>query len=68
MSPEDAMNQINRIFEEALLLHGDDVKKVVNYVRTRIDGANEQDREDIDRVFERVIAFRAPDRHPMRLN
>jgi len=68
MSPEDAMNQINRIFEEALLLHGDDVKKVVNYVRTRIDGANEQDREDIDRVLERVIAFRAPDRRPMRLN
>jgi hypothetical protein len=68
MSPEDAMNQINRIFEEALLLHGDDVKKVVNYVRTRIDGANEQDREGIDRVLERVIAFRAPDRRPMRLN
>ena len=68
MSPEDAMNQINRIFEEALLLHGDDVKKVVNYVRTRIDGANERDREDIDRVLERVAAFRAPDCRPMRLN
>jgi len=68
MSPEDAMNQINRIFEEALLLHGDDVKKVVNYVRTRIDGANERDREDIDRVLERAVAFRPPDCRPMRLN
>lgn len=68
MSPEEAVNQINRIFEEAVLVHGDDVKKVVNYIKTRLDGTNGQDRADIDRIFERVTAFRAPDRPSGRLN
>jgi hypothetical protein len=69
MSPEDPhLNQINRIFEEAVLLHGGDVKKVVTYVKARIGAANRKDHDEINRVFARVTAFRAPDCPPEQLN
>src|SRR5579883_922801 len=62
MSPEDPhLHQINRIFEEAVVLHGDDVEEIVNYVKARIATAGRRERADMDRIFERVLAFRAPD-------
>ena len=69
MTREDArLNQINLFFEEAVHLHGGDVKKVVSYVKSRIGAASRQDRADIDRVFERLLAFRGPGRRPEALN
>jgi hypothetical protein len=68
MSPEEAVNQIDRIFQEAVLLHGGDVKKVLNYVKAQIGAANPQNRADIDRVFARVLAFREPDCRPGQFN
>lgn len=68
MSPEDAVNQIDQIFQEAVLLHGGDVKKVLNYVKARICAASPQHRADFDRVFAQVLAFREPDCRPAQLN
>ena len=69
MSPEEAnLNQLNRIFEEAVCLHGGDLKKVVNHVRAQIAASDRQDRADIDRVFEIMLAFRAPDFRSQPLN
>jgi hypothetical protein len=68
MSPEEVVNQINRIFEEAVLLHGGDMKKVLSHVKTRIDAATQGDRDDINRIFERVMAFCAPNRASRSLN
>ena len=68
MSPEEAVNQIDRIFQEAVLLHGGDVKKVLSYIQARIGAADPQRRADIDRVFAQLLAFRAPDCPPAQLN
>ena len=69
MAPEDAyLHQINRIFEEAVLLHGDDVKQVVNYVKARINAAGRDERADVDRAFARALAFRPPDCRTPSLN
>jgi hypothetical protein len=69
MSPkEDSLNQINRLFEEAVLLHGDDIRKVINYLKMRIGAARPQDRAEIDRIFSRVTTFRPPDCPPVHLN
>jgi hypothetical protein len=69
MPPEEAnLNQINRIFTEAVLVHGDDIRKVINYVKRRIRAANPQDCAEIDRIFARVTTFRAPDCPPNHLN
>lgn len=68
MAPEEAMNQIDRIFQEAVLLHGGDVKKVLSYVKARISTADPQRRADIDRIFAQVLAFRAPDCPHAQLN
>jgi hypothetical protein len=55
------LNRLNRIFEEAVVLHGGDVKKVVSYVKAQISTSSREDRADIDRIFERLLAFRAPE-------
>ena len=68
MAPEEAVNQIARIFQEAVLLHGGDVKKVLSYVKARIGAADPHRRADIDRVFAQVLAFREPDCPPTQLN
>ena len=68
MAPKEAVNQIDQIFQEAVLLHGGDVKKVLSYVKARISAADPQRRVDIDRVFAQVLAFRAPDCPPAQLN
>ena len=44
------------------------VKKVLNQVRTRIGVASGEERADISRVFERVVAFCAPTGRPQSLN
>ncbi len=36
MTPEDAVNRINKIFEEAVLQHGGDMTEVINYVKARL--------------------------------
>ena len=68
MALEETVNQIDQIFREAVLLHGGDVKKVLTYVKARINAADPQRRADIDRVFAQVLAFRAPDCPPAQLN
>jgi hypothetical protein len=69
MSPEDPrLHQINQIFEEAVLLHGDDVKQIVDYVKARLNAADRGVRADVDRTFARVLAFRAPDCRTQSLN
>jgi hypothetical protein len=69
MSPDEAsLNQLNLIFEEAVYLHGGDLKKVVNHIKTRIGASSRRDRADIDRVFERMLAFHAPDFRSQPLN
>ena len=68
MAPKEAVNQIDQIFQEAVLLHGGDVKKVLSYVKARINAADPQRRIDIDRVFAQVLGFRAPDCPPVQLN
>jgi hypothetical protein len=52
---------LDRIFEEAVHLHGGDLKKIVDYVKGRIDASGPDDRAIIDRMIQRVLAFRAPD-------
>jgi hypothetical protein len=68
MAPEETVNHIDLIFQEAVLLHGGDVKKVLSYVKARISAADPQRQADIDRIFAQVLAFRAPDCPPARLN
>ena len=62
------LNQLNRFFEEAASLHGGDVTKVVSHVKARINGLSRQDRAAIDRIFERLLTFRAPDFRSQSLN
>jgi hypothetical protein len=59
---------LNRLFEEAVCLHGSDFKKVVSYVKGRIESLGPADRAAVDGAFERFLGFRAPDYRDGRLN
>jgi hypothetical protein len=59
---------LNGMFEEAVRLHGGDLKKVVGHVKARIDALDPGDRAAIAGAFERLLAFSAPDLRPSRLN
>jgi hypothetical protein len=58
---ETRLSLLNRLFEEAVCLHGGDWKKIVSYVKGRIEVLGPGDRAAIDGAFERLSAFRAPD-------
>lgn len=47
---------LNRLFEEAVRLHGADWKKVVSHVKVGIDALDAGNRAAIDRAFERLLA------------
>jgi|GEM_PF-5131826 hypothetical protein len=68
MTPEDAVNRINKIFEEAVLQHGGDMTEVINYVKARLGTVARQERDGVERVFERVVGFRPPDCRSRSLN
>jgi hypothetical protein len=58
---EAVLNLLDRLFEEAVCLHGDDWKKIVSYVKGRIEALGPGDRVAVDGAFERLLAFCAPD-------
>jgi hypothetical protein len=58
---ESRLNLLNRLFEEAAHLHGSDCKKIVSYVKGRIEALSVTERGDVDGVVEEMLAFRAPD-------
>ena len=69
MSDEAAnLHLLDRLFKEAVRLHGDDLKKVVDHVKKRIDASSLEDRCAIDAALERMLAFQAPDCRPDPLN
>ncbi len=62
MPPEEIkLNLLNRFFEEAVCLHGGDWKKVLGYVKGRIEALAPGDRAAIDGAFKRLSTFHAPD-------
>jgi hypothetical protein len=58
---ETRLSLLNRLFEEATCLHGADSKKIVSYVKGRIEALGAADRAAIDGAVEQLLAFRAPD-------
>jgi hypothetical protein len=65
---ETELRLLDRIFEEAVHLHGGDLEKVVDYVKERIDASGPEERAAIERMLERMLSFRAPDCRPAPLN
>ncbi len=60
---ETGLNLLNRLFEEAVRRHGDDLKRIAREVGAQIAALERQDRLGVDGALERLLAFRAPD-HP----
>ena len=58
---ETRLSLLNRLFEEAVCLHGGDWNEVVSYVKGRIEALGPGDRAAIHGAFEQLLAFRAPD-------
>jgi hypothetical protein len=54
------MNLLNALFEEAACLHGPDCKKIVSYVKGKIEAMSPAERADIAGVVEQMLAFPAP--------
>jgi hypothetical protein len=65
-SEENTSALLNRLFEEAVRLHGGDWKKVVNHVKARAEALEPGERAVIAGAFEQLLAFSAPD-FPVRL-
>jgi hypothetical protein len=65
---ENHLNLLNEIFEEAVSLHGEDVEKVVDHVRKKIDAISPKDRVIIEKLMERILLFRPPSPGPHPLN
>jgi hypothetical protein len=61
---ETALDLLNRLFEEAVRLHGGDSKKVARHVREQIAALGPGERVAVDGAVERLLAFRAPDSRP----
>jgi hypothetical protein len=58
---ESGLNLLNRLFEQAVRLHGGDLKKVADHVKMQIAALNLRDRGGVDGALERLLAFRTPD-------
>ncbi len=62
MSGEEIhLNLLNKIFEEAVSLHGGDFEKVLDHVRKTIDAVRPEDRAIFEKMMERILLFRTPD-------
>ena len=64
---EHHLNLLNRFLEEAVSLHGGDVEKVVDYVRTKLDAAAPEDRVMLEKLLKRILLFQPslPGRTPL---
>jgi hypothetical protein len=58
---ESGLNHLNRLFEEAIRQHGDDLKRIAHEVTAQIAALEPQDRLGVDGALERLLAFRPPD-------
>ena len=65
---ENHLNLLNKIFEEAVSLHGEDVEKVVDHVKKKLAAIGPEERIIIEKLMERILLFRPPPPGPHPLN
>jgi hypothetical protein len=57
---ENHLNLLNRIYEEAVGLHGADVEKIVDHVKRKLDAFAPEDRVVVEKLIERILLFSPP--------
>jgi hypothetical protein len=62
------LDLLNGLFREAVDLYGLDWKRVVNYVKGRIEALDPAERDAVGCAFEQMLASRSPDLRDERLN